>query len=443
VLPGDYNPILAVPLWSLLLTPLFHVTGIHAIDARALAFLFTVGTVLVSGALISRAGHPRLAPVTMILIGASPILFFFSRLAILEPALIFFLSAAALAACPRLTPGPDLGAPSLGAKTPRPPSALRGFLCGLLLALAMLTKTSALFGMPAVFFLLWFPYRATWVAAAGRNAALRTLAIPALTFAVCYGAYWLLVIHANPVDIHIFYHEAGPSLSLQSLEKAARVVYRCVTWLDPILFPALLLFAAVSWRRIVQLVRDPLFGFAILFFLGYAAFMVLHFDAEPHYFAVLEVPMVLMVVLLLNGILGDAPQTARLLDLCILLALVVNLAYDARLLAYTEYTLRDAALQIRSRIQQDENANQLVIGHGAIETTLFNQVPALDDLGSMSVTEKMEHYRPGWILVWSTDGAVFQDPSVAGRFLITPEGRFPVMDNPGRDALLLYSVRYR
>jgi 4-amino-4-deoxy-L-arabinose transferase-like glycosyltransferase len=425
-------------LWSLLLTPLFHITGIHAIDARALAFLFTVGTVLVSGALISRAGRPHLAAVTMILTGASPVLFFFSRLAILEPALLFFLTAAALAACPRLTPGQDLGT-----DTPQPASALRGFLCGLLLTLAMLTKTSAIFVMPAVFFLLWFPYRALWAAAAGRNAAFRALAIPALTFAVCYGAYWLLVIHAHPVDIHVFYHETSPSLGLQSLEKAARVVYRSITWLDPILFPALLFFAVVSWRRIVQLARDPLFGFAILFYLGYAAFMVLHFDAEPHYFTVLAVPMVLLIVLLLDAIRSDAPQTAKLLDFCILLALVVNLGYDARLLAHPEYTLRDAAMQIRSRIQQDANANRLVIGHGAIETTLFNQVRALDDLGSMSVPEKMDLYRPGWIVVWSTDTAVFQDPSVTSRVLITSAGRFPAMDNPKRDALLLYSVRYQ
>ena len=431
LLPGDYNPIVAVPLWSVLLTPVFHRTGINAVAGRALAFLFTLGTVLVSGALMSRAGHPRLAPAAMLLIGASPILFFFSRLAILEPSLIFFLTAAALAACPQSTPGST-------------PDTLRCILCGILLTLAMLTKTSAIFVMPAIFFLLWFPYRHLWTGgSAARNSALRALVVPAIAFAVCYGAYWVLVIHTHPVDIHVFYHETSPTLGLKSIEKAVRIVYRSVTWLDPILFPALLLFGLFFWRRAVQLLRDPLFGFALLFFLGYAAFMVLHFDAEPHYFAVLAVPLMLLVLLLLDSLRSHSPQAARALDLFILLAIAVNIGYDARLLWHPEYTLRDASLQIRSRIQQDTQANQLVVGHGAIQTTLFNGIPALDDLGSMPLPEKMEHYRPGWILVWSSDTADFLDPAVANRFLIAPAGRFPAMDNPNRDALLLYSVRYR
>jgi len=61
----------------------------------------------------------------------------------------------------------------------------------------------------------------------------------------------------------------------------------------------------------------------------------------------------------------------------------------------------------------------------------------------MPIPQKMEQYRPGWILVWSSDTASFQNPAVANRFIIAPAGRYPVMDNPTRDALLLYSVRYR
>jgi hypothetical protein len=55
----------------------------------------------------------------------------------------------------------------------------------------------------------------------------------------------------------------------------------------------------------------------------------------------------------------------------------------------------------------------------------------------------MELYRPGWILVWSSDQAAFQVPSVTDRFVVAPAGRYAVMDNPNRGELLLYSVRYR
>jgi hypothetical protein len=59
--PGDFNPMVTIPIWSVLLAAIFHFTGISLVLARGVAFLCTLGTVLIGGALLARE-HRRLPP---------------------------------------------------------------------------------------------------------------------------------------------------------------------------------------------------------------------------------------------------------------------------------------------------------------------------------------------------------------------------------------------
>jgi 4-amino-4-deoxy-L-arabinose transferase-like glycosyltransferase len=427
LVPGDYNPMIAVPFWSVLMEFLFHFTGISIGVARATAFGFTIGTVLVCGALMRR-DHRWLAPLLMLLIGTSPVLYFFSRLAILEPALIFFVCAAALSVYSK-----------------RPPGVGRGLLCGVLFTLAMLTKTSAIFLAPAVFYLMWFPHHRLWNAKAAEDVRVRGrwlsgMAVAALSFVGLYGLYWLLVIHTHPVDIHVFYHETPPSLGWYSVEKAVRVVYRSFTWVDPILFPMAALAILLALRKLPELWQDPLFGFAILFFLGYATFMVLHFDAEPHYFDVMSIPVTILVVLLLGVLETRMPGAARAASYVVLIAVLWNIGYVVAYLIHPEYTFRDACLQIRRQIAADPAAKRLVIGHGAIESTYFTGIPALDDLGALPMEQKIQLYGPGWAVVWSDNIDTLHWPAVASRYSFVQVGQYPVFDNPGRRFLWLFRI---
>jgi len=430
LLPGGYNPMVAVPLWSMLMEVVFHFAGINVAVARGVAFSFTIGTVLAGGALMAR-DHRSLAPGLMLLIGTSPLLYFFSRSAILEASLIFFLTSAALAAY-----------------ATSPPGIVRSILCGVLFTLAMLAKSSALFVAPAILYLLWFPHCHFWssqLAAdrAHRTRALLAVAIPALTFILCYGLYWLLFVHTHPVDVRTLYDNNKPVLDLRSVEKSARLVYRCFTWLDPVLFPVAVVAVILSIRRLPVLWQDPLFGFAVLSFLGYSGFMVWHFDASPRYFAVLVVPVMILVVLLLNALELRMPAAFKALGALVLLAVIVNIAYIARLLAHPEYTLRDACLKIRSQIDSDPSVNRLVIGHGVVETTYFTHIPALDDLGSMPMVQKMDLYHPGWAVVWSDDVGILALPSVAHSYAFTELGKYSVFDQPRRGFLVLYRIHAR
>jgi hypothetical protein len=364
----------------------------------------------------------------MLLILSSPVLFFFSRLAILEPALIFFLTVAALAG-----------------SSAAPPGLLRSILCGVLFTCAVLMKSSAIFVAPAIYFLLWFPHRALLAAAgSARRRAVRALIVPGLAFVLLYGLYYLFVIRTHPVEIHVFYRETSPSLSLRSVRKAARLVYRSFTWVDSIVFPATLAMLAISWRRIDILVRNPLFGFAGLFYLGYCGFMVLHFDAEPHYFPVLAMPLMLLAILLLDDLRQWTPLAFKVFAAILVLAGAVNLGYDLKTLAHPEYTLRDSAGRVKDVLLANTgSAAPLVIGHGAMETSLFTHLPALDDIGSLSVTQRIALYHPGYALSWSSDSSVWSSPELTSRYRLVPVARLPTFDNPARDALLLWRIEPR
>jgi 4-amino-4-deoxy-L-arabinose transferase-like glycosyltransferase len=427
---GDFNPVVTIPVWPLLLDLFVHFTAIHVSVARGLAFAFTIGSVLVCGVLMAREHRP-LAPILMLLVGTSPVLYFFSRLALLEPMLIFFVVCTAAAAF-----------------APRPPGVVRSLGCGVLFALAMLAKSSAFFVAPAILYLLWFPHRSLWGSkgsadAGARRVALMAVILPVLTATGCYGLYWLLVIHAHPADLKVLYQENTLRLDRRSAEKAFRVIYRCFTWVDMILFPIAVAAVVLSVRKLRELWQDPLFGFAVLFFLGYSAFMVLHFDAAPHYFDVLVVPVMIVVVLLLNALELRMPLMGRVAGGLVVVAVVLNIGCIVRQLAAPEHTFRDACMSIRSRIESDPEASPLVIGHGAVETTLFTGIPALDDLGSMALEQKIGVYRPGWAVLWSDSLGILRQPAVASRYSFTEVGKYSVFDNPRRRFLYLYRIRAR
>ena len=314
ITPGDFNPFVGVPGWSVMLGLLFHFTGVSVVAARALAIVFGMGTVLLAGATVRRS-HPQLERPMMLLMAASPLFFFFGRTAIIEPSLIFLLVASIWAAHTASYAGNG-----------------RLALCGIFFAAAMIDKGVALFVAPAVLYLVWFPYRRDW------RKALRALAIPVAIFAVLELLFILLWLRPHAVDFNYYSRMNTPQLNARSLEKFARALYRCVTWIDPVLFPMLALGVVASCTRSLRsLWEEPLYGSSMLFFWGYVAFFVLHIDATPHYFAVIVFPTMLMLLLLLHRLQGQQPRLGQALGVVITLVVVLNLGLIARYMMHPRY----------------------------------------------------------------------------------------------------------
>src|SRR5277367_4145176 len=89
---GDYNPVAAVPTWSVLLTMVFHFTGVNIVAARAVSVALSIGNVGLVYLLLRRyggLGGETAAALAALLLAASPFAFAFSRLVTLDTVAAF------------------------------------------------------------------------------------------------------------------------------------------------------------------------------------------------------------------------------------------------------------------------------------------------------------------------------------------------------------------
>ena len=171
--PGDFNPAPAVPVLPFLEWVLFFITGVTVEAVRGLAVAFFFANLLLSYLLLRTRGARWMALLALTLLVTSPFLYCFSRLAILEPVLIAF----------------TLGALNLAVRLPRmrrPVWASVGI--GVLFALMMLTKTTALFLLPALGWAMLMPL---WQ---NRRLFLRCALTAAGTSAALFGLWMTVVV---------------------------------------------------------------------------------------------------------------------------------------------------------------------------------------------------------------------------------------------------------
>jgi predicted membrane-bound mannosyltransferase len=84
-LHGDFNPAVALPVWPLLLAGVFHFTGVSLVAARVLGLAFFGLNLVLAYCVVRTQAERWVALLAVTLLAASPFLWAFSRLAILEP----------------------------------------------------------------------------------------------------------------------------------------------------------------------------------------------------------------------------------------------------------------------------------------------------------------------------------------------------------------------
>ncbi len=419
LVPYDFNPIVTIPGWPLLLHILFHFTGVSLVAARAVDAAFSVVASVLLALLVARS-RPRWGMLAFLLMASSPIVFVFSRLALLEVPVMAFVLAALLAA------------PLPGQK-----SVLRSVLCGTLLLAAVLVKSTAVFLIVAVCGYIIQQHR---IAKARRPWVSPRTTLIVFTAGMCL--YTLIVVHPHMVDFNTLKSQNGFTFNRESWEKLARAFYRALTWTDPVLYPLALLATGAACTRLPSIRRDPLFPLATLWGAGVILFAVSHVDAGPRYFALLAVPVVVLTVLLLDALSVSARSLYRPALAVVGVATLLNLGYIARLMARPTYTMVQASHDMAALIHASGDAHPLVFGHGAEESTFFTHIEAVDDIGSIPPASKLDLYHPGWAAVWSDDQTLSR-PEIASRYRAVPVQSWAVMDDPLRSHLLLFRLQQR
>jgi hypothetical protein len=446
--PGDFNPAAALPVLPLLEAVLFRFTGVSLAAARGFAVgLFAL--ILVCSYLLLRrwpsrtdSAMPRLAPaIAVLLLAVSPFCYAFTRLAILEPLLIL-LTLLALLVASYATPKQETG---LSSRDSLLRHAVPILALGLLLPLMVLTKTTALFLMPSIAWILWAraEYRL-------RPFLRMALPVAALASVVWISFYGFIVRPHFLDDFHyLFSANAYTGITPDTALKVLFETFRDGLWIGSILYP-LALFAAVSALLLYpRLLRNPLIPSLLLWAAGYAAFLAYHDNLQPRYYLVIAVPLTLLVPAVLESLWavpsGHSFTPLRRAAIAVAVLVLAVLAFtDARRTIHyvrtPEYTFLSAANRIRSIVTADPTHNPLILSISGSTLSLMTGLPSIcDDFGTMELPDRVRAYRPGWYAAWNqVDDDKME--ALAPIYNLHRVASFPAMDDPDRNLLILYRL---
>jgi hypothetical protein len=440
-LPGDFNPAPAVPVWPFLEWVLFFFTGVTLQAARGLAIGFFFANLALSYLLLRVKGPRWMGFLALTLLVTSPFLYCFSRLAILEPMLTTF----------------TLGALNLAVRLPRMRRPLwASAWIGLLFTLMMLTKTTAVFLLPALGWALVTPL---WQ---NRRLALRCCLAAAGAFAVTFGL-WMSAVAVSgllPDYKYLFF--------VNKYVKPQEFYWPLVSlwwsfhgglWVDPILIPlaglvvvaaavaGTMLFRRNSWGR--TLLLDPVFGASVLAVAGYILFMTYQNHPQPRYFAVVAFFCFFVVAQGVEALLGQrSAATSEIWTgwagwAVVALATVAAGINGFRTLNYArhpEYTFVNAVEGLTQYIDEHPNGKRLLVSISGDEITLVSHLPTIcDDFGTEDLAPKLADYQPGWYASWNDlDPGTLDD--LHTRFSLEQVASFKAFDDPDRNLLVLFKL---
>ncbi len=413
---GDYNPAVAVPVWPVLLTLVFRFTGISLVAARALNVFFSVATVGLLYLLVRRYSAEAPAALAALLLAASPFAFTFSRLATLDTVVVFeFCLLLWMASCA----GRERVWPLIG--------------LGLLIPITLLTKTTALILLPAVFWLFW---------AATRKRLLRPALIVGGLAGAVFATYLFLVLRSRyAADYHYFFAiNAMAEVELNHTAAYLLQLFHHGLWIDLILYPAGLavLLLSLTWLR--PLWRNPLFTAAAIALAAEAVFILRRQDDyAPRYFLPMLVPVILLVVLALQELRQRHRGIASLLAATIAAALLIDTTQVTGFLMHRQYQFYDAAQSIRAIVNANPRGNRLLLGSSGDQLSLMTGIPAINDgYSSEDLAKKAEIYQPGWYIGWNDlDQDILGDLAA---FQLHKVATFRVFDHDERNLLTLYRM---
>ncbi len=426
--PGDFNPAAALPVWPVLELVLFRFTGVSLVAARALTVTI-FALILLAAFFLLRRWLPRASPLVpagaVLLLAVSPFCFVFTRMAILEPLLVLWMLLALLAASAA-------------------PHRRSGRLAlGLLLPVMVLTKTTAVFLFPAVFWLLWASaaYRLRPFARAAFVSCATAVALWLTYFAAFIRPYFLADYR------YLFSANAYTGITAANAATVLTNTLNDGMWMGHVLYP-LSLAGSLAALLILRRRISPLSVALLLWIAGYAGFLAYHNNLQPRYYLVAAVPMTLLLPLILRELAMwlamAAPATRLAASAFSVLAIAAVALPDAlqtlRYVSAPEYTFAAAAANLKRIVAADPSRNSLVLSISGSELSLMTGLPSIcDDFGTMELAQRVETYRPGWYAAWNqVDDDKME--ALAPLYRLVRVAAFPAFDAPERNLLILYRL---
>jgi Dolichyl-phosphate-mannose-protein mannosyltransferase len=479
--PGDFNTAVALPVWPFLEWIVFHFTGVSVVAARGLAVAVFGADLWLTYALVrARRGStfgvdtsaefapglprdegsrrwPALLAAT--LVASSGFLYCFSRLAILEPLVVFFMLLSWLL----LLRAPPGGPGRLAKGYPRLVAV------GVVLCLMVLTKTTAVVLLPSTFYLLWKTHRRP----------VRACGIVALATAVPWLTYYFLLVRPRYLADYKYLFSANVYQQPVTFRGWVIAFWYSVhggLWIGRTFFFAcvfLLLASLAPFARMRSLWRNPLFVAAALsiacqiFFIGY------HNNMQPRYYVIVAYPLFILIAIGVASLLlrplhdrtGGTPgrlvlpfpfirqgKTPGWLVLpfsfilrggslaVVVFGCAVGIWQTIEYVRHPQYTFVNAAESLTQYIDEHPNGNRLLLSISGNQIGLVTGIPSIcDDFGTLTLPLRIHQYQPGWYAAWNElDPGSLED--IHTQFRVEQVAKFPAFDDPDRNVLILYKL---
>ncbi len=437
---GDFNPAVALPVWPVLEWLLFKATGVSLAAARALTVCVFGATLVIvyrlmeghQGSGVSADGHALAGPIAIFLLCTNPFVYVFERMAILEPLLIA-LTALGLLAASALEPIRREGRKLRGSGA--------ALLLMVLLPAIVLTKTTGLFLLPAIFYRVW--------ARAGYRlrAALRLAAAPAVGGAGLWCAYFFVLVRPHYLADYQYLFSANAYTGID-LEPVSNVILNTIadgTWMGALLYGTFFAVVVLTLFLRPRLLGNPLFPCSLLWIAGYYFFLAYHNNLQPRYYLVLAVPMTMVVAMGLDSFRHVQRRSSAAISTLLAAALLLAIAApDAvRQIGYVlhpTYQFEAAAQGIKRVVLADKTHSHLILSISGSDLTLMTGLPSIDDdFGTYLLDKRVKSYRPGWYAAWN---AVDDDKAdaLAPLYQMKRVAGFAAYDDPDRNLLILYRL---
>jgi hypothetical protein len=426
------NPVVAMPVWPAMLGFWFAMTGVSMLAARALTMVLYGVSLVLLYRVVWQARPGRLAAVVVLLTVVDPLSYAFNRLAILEPVmLLWFVLALWLAG------------------ETEPEEWPKQVLLGVVILLLVLTQPAGAVLVPAVLYLMGA--RWGWRDAWRRGVA--AFAIVVGTAVVLGEGYLQLLVRPQYVtDYALMTSLHAQRVHLAMLPTIAWELVQDGGWISPVLFSLLgvVLLLSVVWLR--ELWRVPLFGAAVIAIAGQMAYIGYYGDLQPRYFAVLAMPVMIVVGLGVAAVVapcadGERPGrgrlTARVLVLLVVAAGVGMAVETAGYVLHPEYSYWEAAQGVAAIIDADGGSKPMLLSDSGDDLTLWTGLPAVSaNRTTHGMGAVLERYRPGWYAAWAGEqGAEIEQ--VGSRYRMDAVARYRVFGDPARQTLVLYKLTPR
>jgi 4-amino-4-deoxy-L-arabinose transferase-like glycosyltransferase len=426
---GDFNPAVALPIWPFLEWLLFHFTGVSLTAARVLTVSIFGGNLALTYALVRLQASRWVALLAAVVLVSNAFLYCFSRVAILEPLLIFLMLLSWLLA---------LLAPRARHSWQR--LALLAAI-GLLLCATVLTKTTAIFVFPAVAYLLWWPRRRDMRALAS------AAAVVGLSATVPWLIYYLVLVKPHYLQDYHYLFTANvypqPATAFGWMMAFWYAAHGAL-WIDPrfVTFTAALVLISILLFRDIW--RSPLFVASLLATAGYLFFIGFHNNMQPRYYQVVAFPLTILAVLAIDA-LGRLQGLRRMaLGAAAAVALVFSIFINTRetiwFALHPQYTFVNAAENLTRYIDEHPNRNRMLLSISGSNISLITGIPAIcDDFGTLDLPDRIRKYQPGWYAAWNElDPGTLED--LHTQYTLTEVANFSAYDDEDRNRLILYKL---